>query len=111
VTERIQFHLDEQVDPDVARALRAHGIDVTTTVETGLRSASDAAQLEYARRARRVLVTHDADFLRMATAAVEHAGIAYCRQNKRTLGEVVRSLVLIYELLSPDEMLGQVEYL
>ena len=38
MTERIRFHLDEHVDPDVARALRRYGIDVTTTVETGLRT-------------------------------------------------------------------------
>ena len=84
---------------------------MTTTVEIGLRSATDVAQLDYARNAGRVLVTHDADFLRLADASVDHAGIAYCRQNKRTLGEIVRTLVLIYELISPDEMKGQVEYL
>lgn len=109
--ERIRFHLDEHVAPDVARALRTHGIDVTTTVEIGLRSATDVAQLEYARNAGRVLVTHDADFLRLAAAEIDHAGIAYCHQNKRTVGEIVRTLVLIHELMSADEMKGQVEYL
>lgn len=111
MAERIKFHLDEQVDPDVARALRTHGIDVTTTVESGLRTATDAAQLEYARSTGRVLVTHDADFLRLASESASHAGIAYCRQNKRTLGEIVRTLVLIYELMLPDEIAGQVEFL
>ena len=28
MAERIKFHLDEHVDPDIARALRRHGIDV-----------------------------------------------------------------------------------
>jgi predicted nuclease of predicted toxin-antitoxin system len=111
MAERVRFHLDEQVKLEVARALRTHGIDVTTTVEIGLRSATDIAQLEYARSAGRVLVTHDADFLRLAAASVDHAGIAYCHQNKRTVSEIVRTLVLIYELMSPDEMKGQVEYL
>ena len=41
--ERIRFHLDEHVDPDVARALRRYGIDVTTTVEAGLCTQSDEA--------------------------------------------------------------------
>ena len=48
--ERVRFHLDEQVDPDVARALRRYGIDVTTTIEAGLRTHSDLAQLEFATR-------------------------------------------------------------
>jgi hypothetical protein len=48
VAERIRFHLDEHMDPDIAAALRRHGIDVTTTVEVGLRSANDDSQFEYA---------------------------------------------------------------
>lgn len=62
MTERVRFHLDEHVDPDIARALRRHGIDVTTTVEAGLRTESDVAQWEFVRREDRVIVTHDADF-------------------------------------------------
>jgi predicted nuclease of predicted toxin-antitoxin system len=109
--ERIRFHLDEQVDPDIGRALRSYGIDVTTTVESRLRTASDETQLAYAIRSGRVIVTHDADFLRLAAASPEHPGIAYCRQNRRTLGEIVRTLLLLYEVMSPAEMKGQVEYL
>jgi len=41
MAERIRFHLDEHVDPDIARALRRHGTDVTTTVEAGLRTQSE----------------------------------------------------------------------
>ncbi|MFN2165387.1 MAG: DUF5615 family PIN-like protein [Anaerolineae bacterium] len=76
MAERIRFHLDEQVDPDIARALRQHGVDVTTTIDAGLRTALDEEQLDYARQARRVLVTHDADFLRVASRGVDHPGIA-----------------------------------
>lgn len=111
MAERIRFHLDEQVNPDVAQALRAYGIDVTTTVEAGLRAVTDIVQLEYARDTGRVLVTHDADFLRLAATSVDHAGIAYCHQNRRTVGEIVRILILIHELLSQDEMAGRLEYL
>ena len=34
----------------------------------------------------RVLVTHDADFLRYHAEGVEHAGIAYCKKGSRTVG-------------------------
>jgi hypothetical protein len=36
MADQIRFHLDEHVDPDIARALRQHGIDVTTTSEMNL---------------------------------------------------------------------------
>ena len=44
MSERIRFHLDENVDPDIAIALRRHGVDVTTTVEAGLRMSDDETQ-------------------------------------------------------------------
>jgi predicted nuclease of predicted toxin-antitoxin system len=111
VTDRIRFHLDENVDPDVARGLRRHGIDVTTTVEVGLRTQSDIAQLAFIRQERRLMVTHDADFLRLATAGEEHPGIVYCDKASRSIGEIIRGLILIYEVLTPEEMADQVEFL
>ena len=111
MTERIRFHLDENVSPDVGRALRRHGVDVTTTVEAGLRSAGDLEQLSYAIDSVRVVVTHDADFLRMASQGQEHAGIAYCHKATRPLGDIIRGLILIYEVLTPAEMRNRVEYL
>jgi len=41
VSEQIRFHLDEHIDSNIARGLRRYGIDVTTTVDAGLRTKSD----------------------------------------------------------------------
>jgi predicted nuclease of predicted toxin-antitoxin system len=60
---RIGFHLDENVDPAIALALRRAGIDVTTSQEANLLSESDRVQLDFARSESRILVTHDDDFL------------------------------------------------
>ncbi len=109
--ERIRFHLDEHVDPVIAHALRRHGIDVTTTVEAGLRTQSDAAHIAFAQREGRVIVSHDDDFLRLASQYREHAGIAYCRNMTRSVSDIINSLILIYEVLTPEEMVGHVEYL
>lgn len=111
MTDRIRFHLDENVDPDVARGLHRHGIDITTTVEVGLRTQSDIAQLAFIRQERRLMVTHDADFLRLAATGEEHPGIVYCDKASRSIGEIIRRLILIYEVLTPEEMADQVEYL
>lgn len=111
MAKHIRFHLDEHVDPDIARALRRHGIDVTTTVEAGLRAESDEAQLTFSRNEQRVIVTHDADFLRLASQSSDHPGIAYCHKTARSIGEIIRTLILIYEVLAPEEMTGRVEYL
>jgi hypothetical protein len=66
--------------------------------------------LAYAQRAGRVLVTHDADFLRLASEGADHRGIAYCQKSARSLGEIIRTLIPIHEVLTPDEIAGRVEY-
>jgi predicted nuclease of predicted toxin-antitoxin system len=110
VTNRIRFHLDEHMDPDIAAALRRHGIDVTTTKEAGLRTAGDNTQLQFAKAHGRVIVTDDADFLRFVASGVDHPGIVVCRRHVRPTREIIRGLILIYEVLTPAEMAGRVEY-
>jgi predicted nuclease of predicted toxin-antitoxin system len=107
----IRFHLDESCNPAIARVLRGRGIDVTTSAEAGLLRASDEAQLKFALSENRVLVTHDADFLRLNAANVPHAGIAYCHPESRSIGKIIRQLVLIWEILEPEEVSGRVEWL
>ena len=111
MNERIRFHLDENVNPAIAIGLRRYGIDVTTTVEAGLRGTSDEAQLEFARKTGRIIVTQDRDFLIIANSGETHRGIAYCQKGQRSIGEIIESLVLIYEVLKPEELVGQVEFL
>jgi len=111
MADRIRFHLDENVNGQVARALRQHGCNVTTSQDVQLRTASDTQQLAFAHASGRVLVTHDADLLRLANAGIPHAGIAYCTLQSRTVGEVVRGLILVYAVLTPDEMAGHIEFL
>jgi hypothetical protein len=105
-----RFHLDENVEAAVAAALASRGYDVTTTASAGLLKATDEQHLAFAAREGRVLVTHDADFLRLHAAGADHVGIAYCLPH-RSLGEIVRGLVLIAECLSYDEMRNHVEFL
>ena len=111
MSNRIRFYLDENVDPDVALALRRQEIDVTTTREMGLLGQPDEVQLAFACKQGRAIITHDTDFLRLASQSTAHWGVAFCKKNAGSLGEIIRSLVLIYEVLSPDEMRGWIEYL
>lgn len=111
MTERIRFHLDENVDPDVARALRQQGIDITLSTEVGLRTQSDAALWAFIQTQRRVIITHDTDFLRLASQNQDHPGIVFCNKTDRSIGEIIRNVILIYEILTPEEISGRIEYL
>ncbi len=107
----LRFHLDEHVSPAVAEGLRRRGIDVTTTLDAGLAGALDADHLAFARQELRVLVTHDRDFPRWHATGIRHSGIAYCYQQKYSVGELVRVLLFLRDCLTAKEMEDTLEYL
>jgi len=102
----IRFHLDENCPQAIAEGLRRRGIDVTTTPEADLLSASDDEQTAYALSECRVIFTQDKDFLRINASGVPHAGIAYCHQGKRSIGGIIQGLTEIWEMLEPEQMLN-----
>ncbi|MBI4876251.1 MAG: DUF5615 family PIN-like protein [Acidobacteria bacterium] len=107
----IRFHLDEHISGAIAAGLRRRNIDVTTALDVNLTGVNDVAQLAFAAAWGRVLVTQDSDFLRFHSQGAVHAGIAYCRQGAIPTGAMLRRLILIYDLLLPEEMAGRVEFL
>jgi hypothetical protein len=110
VAERIKFYTDEHVAKAVVAGLRRRGVDVFTAPEAGLHPAADEQHLALAIEQRRVVFTQDADFLRMHAAGVYHYGLVYAPQHT-PVGQILRGLMLIYEVLSPEDMLNHVEFL
>lgn len=107
----MKFHLDENVDHAIADGLRRRGIDVTTTTDVGLLGATDPEQLAYALAEGRVILTQDRDMLAYASQGVSHAGVAYWKTHRRTIGQVVLGAIALQQALSADEMVGRVEFL
>jgi hypothetical protein len=106
----IKFYTDEHVSRAVIRGLRQRGADVLTTLEAGLLGATDEQHLERANAEGRTLFTQDDDFLRLHAAGIEHAGIAYALQGT-SIGDIIRGLMLINQILDTDDMRGHLEYL
>ena len=110
MSERISFHLDENVDPVIALGLRRYGINVTTTNDVELRTQSDEIQLGFIQETQRVLFTQDADFLIIASFRFDHPDITYYKKETPSIGEIIQTLVLIYEVMTPEEMVGRVKF-
>lgn len=106
----VKFYTDEQVAKAVARGLRQRGVDAVSAAAANMLGAADERHLALALQEQRVIFTQDHDFLRLDAAGVEHAGIAYARQGT-SIGDIIRGLVLIYQVFSAEEMHRHVEYL
>jgi hypothetical protein len=76
-----------------------------------LLSADDPLHIDFARQTQRVVVTHDHDYLVWHASGAEHAGIAYCHQQKYSIGELLDLLLLLRECYTAEEMHGQLEFL
>lgn len=111
MSRTIRFHLDENISNAVAQGLEQRGVDVTTTAKADLIGASDESQLKFINSESRVLFTHDSDFLKLDHAGTGHPGIVYSVAGSRSIGEIVKGLILIWEIVEPEEMLNHVEFL
>jgi predicted nuclease of predicted toxin-antitoxin system len=111
MSRTLKFHLDEHVPNAVAFGLRKLNIDVTTTADAGMIGSSDEMQLAHCATEQRILFTEDADFLLLATERNDFPGIIYCRQNSRSIGEIIQFLAIAWEIYSAIDMVGRVEFL
>ncbi len=107
----IRYYLDEHMDAAVAIGLRRRGIDVTTTVDAGLTSASDPEQLNFAFVEQRVFVTRDRRIIATGGHGMHHAGIVIAQRGRGTIGPTVLALAHLHRTMSCEEMKGRVEYL
>lgn len=110
VVERICLYADEHVPPAVTAGIRRRGGDIVTIQEVGLRGATDDAHLAYAVTTGRTILTQDTDFLRFHASGRPHPGIIYAAMHL-PIGEIIRGVMLIQELLTPEDMANHIEFL
>ena len=113
----MKVYLDEDLSPAIAELLRQSGIDAVTAHEAGNVQLDDRAQLAYAARDGRAIVTANVvDFIELAHDAVatntEHAGIILVPPSFR--GDEFQEIAdAIFETLTPyrDGLRGLVVYI
>jgi hypothetical protein len=106
----VSFHLDEHVANAIAIGLRRRGIDVTTTAEARLIGATDLQHLRHGVDTGRTIFTPDPDFLALAAAGTPHAGLVFCKQGSRTIGQIIDFLTLLDACLAQTDMANHIEF-
>ncbi|MET0849852.1 MAG: DUF5615 family PIN-like protein [Candidatus Rokuibacteriota bacterium] len=112
----MKVYLDEDLSPRIAEALRRRGVDATSALEAGNTHLDDRAQLAYATREGRAIVTANVrDFLRLARHAVAtntvHGGIvlvpsSFRRDEFQAIARAIHDAVKAY----PGRLAGIVLY-
>ncbi len=111
MAEPIRYFMDQHFPGPASRGLQRHGINVLTAQDAGRCGLPDTEQLAFATSAERVLVTFDTDFLALHQSGVAHAGIAWCPEQKYSIGQLIQILQLLHGVTNRDAMRNTVEYL
>ena len=93
----LKGYADEHVVLALVEALRRRGMDVVRVQEQGREQADDADLLDEALADERVMLTNDADFLRLAAARAGRqevfAPVFFWPQQQRSVGQLVRRII------------------
>ena len=111
LASEIRLYMDENIEIAVAQQIKQRGIDVVSVRDLGLLGDTDQHHLQGATEMERVLCTYDSDFLRLAAAGFQHAGIIYARETTTSIGEWIKSLTRIHKTMTAADMTNHVEYL
>ncbi|HXM71051.1 MAG TPA: hypothetical protein VN970_07940 [Thermoanaerobaculia bacterium] len=110
----IALYLDENVARAVAIGLRLRGVDVITPEDDNCREIADPL-LDRATELGRPLFSQDRDLLAEARRRQKDdtpfSGVLYAHRLHATIGDCVRDLHLIAEVMEPDELANRVEFL
>lgn len=75
----------------------------------------DEFHLQKAKELKAVMLTHDADFLVLAhrwkSKGREHYGVLYAQPQNISIGECIRSVELVVQVLTDEDMKNHIEFL
>lgn len=114
-SQRIKIYTNESVHVAIAEGLKRRGIDARSCRDVGNYGLTDEQQLGYACKNGFVIFTHDDDFLKLSakymTQGKEHPGMIYSHQRDYSIGECIRRIKLIVDVLLSEEMKNHIEFL
>lgn len=92
----MKLYSDTHIPKQVAIQLRQHEIDIIRCEEVGMSTASDEEHWQYAQDQKRIILTHDDDFLTLASQAwlndEQFSGVIYgSPQTQGRIGLIVKT--------------------
>ena len=111
----LKAYADEHVHGGIVQALRVRGMDIDTVQDRGRDGTPDDELLVEAFHDQRIMLTNDTDFLALSAALAARnepfAPIFFWPQNRRRIGDVVRSVIRAATTLDYASACSRVHFL
>ncbi len=108
----MKIYADENIERAIIDGLRRRKIEVISAKESGYAGRPDEFHLKKAIEINAVILTHDIDFLKMASIGdVRHCGIIFSHSKNVSISRCIRGVELIVNVLTDKEMENHIEFL
>tara|TARA_B100000959_G_scaffold280373_1_gene342064 strand:+ start:1398 stop:1724 length:327 start_codon:yes stop_codon:yes gene_type:complete len=108
----MKVYADENIEQSIIEGLRRRKIEIISARELGYVGKSDAFHVKKATDLNAVVLTHDVDFLKIASKPdIRHCGIIFSHSKDISIGQCIRGIELISNILTEKEMKNHIEFL
>lgn len=106
----MKIYADENIERSVIEGLRRRGIEVISAGELEYYGKPDEFHIRKASEMKAVILTHDNDFL-MIAERIDHSGIIFSHSRNVSIGQCIRGVELIVNVLSDKDIKNHIEFL
>ena len=107
------YYMDHHVPIDITLGLRARGVDCLFLEEDGTKRWADQPLLIRSTQLNPVMVSLDRDLFNIATQwireGMEFSGLVYGHQLRLTIGQAIRDLEIVAQVMQPEEMRNSIQ--
>ena len=113
--EKVRIYTDESVNVAITEGLKRRGVEAWSAKDAGKLGLTDEEQLQYATSEKASIFSHDDDFLKVAVRWIKegkmHYGVIYAHRLDYSIGECMRKLKLVADILTQEDMINHIEFL
>jgi hypothetical protein len=108
----MKIYADENIERSIVEGLRRRKIEVVSARELGYIGKPDEFHIKKASEIKAIILTHDVDFLRIASRPdIYHGGIIFSHPDKVSIGQCIRGVELVAKILTDKDMENHIEFL
>jgi len=108
----MKIYADENIERSIIEGLRRRRIEVVSAREIGYLSRADEFHIKKASEIKAVILTHDIDFLKIASNPdIKHCGIIFSHSENVSIGQCIKGVELIVNILTDKDMENHIEFL